>query len=104
MRFSKLFRVKEGKLDTLKQWFEILSNQRRGEAVTTFAYENISREIFVLFTGNDGYNYVIGLNEVTGEYKTGDPDVKINQEHKAIREECLEPISDNGAVILDLSL
>ena len=104
MHFSKIFRVREGKLDTLKQWFEVLSGERKDEAVATFAYENVSREVFVIFKGYDGTNYVVGLNEVTGEHRKGDPAVKINQEHRAIMEECLERISENGEILLDLSL
>lgn len=103
MHFSKIFRVREGKLATLRQWFAVLSNERKEEAIATFEYENVSREVFVLFRGNDGHEYVIGLNEVTGEHKKGDPAVKINQEHTKILKECLEPISDNGEVLLDLS-
>jgi hypothetical protein len=104
MHFSKIFKVKEGKLDTLQQWFEVLSNERREEAIATFTYENVSREVFVLFKGYDGSDYVIGLNEVTGEHKKGDPEVKINQEHTKILKECLEPISENGQVLLDLRI
>ncbi len=104
MYFSKLFKVKEGKLDTLKQWFEVLSSERREEAVATFAYENVSREVYLLFKGYDGHHYVIGLNEITGEHKKGDPTVKINQEHRTVMEECLERISENGELLLDLSL
>lgn len=48
MHVSKLFRVKEGKLDMLRQWFVVLSHERKEEAVATFAYENVSREVFVL--------------------------------------------------------
>lgn len=104
MHFSKIFKVKEGKLETLKQWFEVLSSERREEAVDTFVYENVSREVFVLFKGYDGRDYVIGYNEVTGEHKKGDPAVKINQEHREVMEQCLERISENGEVLLDLSL
>lgn len=104
MHFSKLFKVKEGKLETLKNWFEVLSGERREEAIETFEYENVSREVFVLFNGNDGQNYVIGLNEVTGEHRKGDPEVKINQEHTKILKECLEPVTENGRVLLDLSI
>lgn len=104
MHFSKIFKVKEGKLDVIKQWFSVLSNERREEAVATFEYENVSKEVFVLFEGEDGCNYVIGLNEVTGEHRKGDPEVKINQEHTKIMKECLEPISDNGKVLLNLSV
>ncbi|MBP6881482.1 MAG: hypothetical protein KBC35_02545 [Candidatus Pacebacteria bacterium] len=104
MHFSKIFRVREGKLDTLKQWFAVLSGERKEEAIATFAYENVTRETFVLFKGNDGEYYVIGFNEVNGEHKKGDPEVKINQEHSKVRQECLEPISENGELLLDLSV
>ena len=104
MRFSKIFKVKEGKLGELKQWFEILSGERKEEAIATFEYENVSREVFTLFQGEDGFHYVVGLNEVIGEHKKGDPEVKINQEHTKILKDCLEPISDNGEVLLDLSI
>lgn len=98
-----MFKVREEKLNALRKWFEILSNERRAEAIDTFEYENISREVFVLFQGYDGNNYVIGLNEVTGQQRNGDPAIPINQEHKKILEECLEPVSMNGNVLLDLS-
>jgi hypothetical protein len=104
MRFSKLFKVREGKLDTLKNWFEVLSGDRKDEAVATFEYENVSREVFVLFQEQEGDHYVIGLNEVTGEHKKGDPEVKINQEHTKILKECLEPVSERGEILLDLGI
>jgi len=103
MHFSKLFRVKEGKVDILKQWFAVLSKERKEEAISTFKYENVEREVFVLFKGDEGEYYVIGLNEHSGLRKTGDPTVKINQEHTRILVECLEKISDNGEMLLDLS-
>lgn len=103
MHFSKIFKVKDGKLNILKQWFDVLSNERREEAISTFEYENVEREVFVMFKGIDGDDYVIGLNEVNGELKKGDPSVQINQEHRKIMEECLESISENGEVLLDLS-
>ena len=104
MHFSKILRVKEGKLNTVRQWFEVLSHERREEAVATFAYENVEREVFVLFKGHEGEHYVIGFNEVSGEHKKGDPGVQINREHNKIRQECLEPISENGEVLLDLCI
>lgn len=102
MHFSKIFRVKAGKLETLKEWFAVLSTERKDEAVATFAYENVTREVFVSFKGNDGEHYVIGCNEVSGVRKQGDPEVKINQEHNRVKRDCLEPISENGELLLDL--
>ena len=104
MHFSKIFKVKEGKLEKVKEWFNILNTIRREEALSTFSYEGITREIFVLFEGKDGNHYVIGLNEAEGEPKRGDPDVTINIEHNALKQECLESITNNGKIILDLKI
>lgn len=60
--------------------------------------------MFVLFKGRDNLHYVIGMNEVNGEIRSGDPEVKINQEHSKIKTECLEVVSENGEVLLDLSI
>lgn len=91
-------------MDDIKSWFKVLSGDRKEEAIATFEYENVSREVFVLFSGHNGNSYVVGLNETTGEHRGGDPDVKINQEHTKILKECLEPVSDNGSVLLDLQI
>lgn len=104
MQFSKIYKVKEGKLTMLRQWFLVLSNERMDEAVATFAYENVTREVFILFKGLDDNNYVVGFNETNGELKKGDPEVKINQDHAQVKEECLERISENGEILLDLSV
>ena len=101
--FSKLFRVKEGKLERVKEWMSILSSSRRKEAIETFEYENVKREVVVVFQGDDGSHYLIGLNEASSDYRAGDPDVSINQEHSEFKKECLEPVSKNGQVLLDLS-
>jgi Family of unknown function (DUF6176) len=101
MYFSRIFRVKEGKLEKLKEWFDVLSGDRRMEAVATFAHENVTREVFALFKGNDDQYYVIGFNETSGPLQKGDPNVKINQEHAAVKKECLDPISDQGEVLFD---
>jgi len=104
MHFSKILKVKEGKLETLKEWFKVLGGDRKEEVIRTFEHENVAREVFVLFKGREGQDYVIGVNVITGEHRKGDPEVKINQEHTKILKECLEPISENGEVLLDLSL
>ncbi len=102
MYFSRIFKVKDGKLLRLKEWMEQLSTVRRSEAINTFEYENVTREIFVYFKGHDGNNYVIGLNEANEPYRSAEPTVPINQEHNSIKKECLEPISEKGEVWLDL--
>lgn len=102
MQFSKLFKVKEGKLDTLREWFTVLAGERKEEALATFEDEHVTREIFVHFRGNDGTDYVIAANEAEGEIERGDRTVPINAEHNQIKAECLEPISDVGAILVDL--
>lgn len=104
MHFSKIFRVKERKLDELKSWFNVLSDERKDEAIATFEYENVEKEVFVLFKGNDGENYVIGFNQVNGDYRKGDPKVKINQEHREVMERCLEKTTSDGEILLDLHI
>lgn len=102
IKFSKLFEVKVGKVQVLKDWLVTLGAVRKKEALATFAYENITREVFVLFKGDDRKCYVAAFNEMSGIHRKEDPTVQINKEHKRIREECLEPISSPGEVLLDL--
>ena len=104
MYFSRLFKIKEGKLGTFTSWMDEIMESRKDETLSTFAYERITREMFVLFKGNDGADYVIGLNEAPAEPGESDPSVEINQLHLKIKRECLEPISMHGEILLDLSL
>jgi hypothetical protein len=104
MHFSKLYRVKEGKLDQIINWFKELSTARKNEAIATFEYEGVKREMFVLFAGNDGTHYVIGLNDSDGIPKPGNPNVPINQEHAKMKNECLEAISMPGEMLIDLHI
>jgi len=102
MYFSRIWKIKEGKLEKFKAWMEELSTTRKEEALATFEFEHVTREVFVLFKGNDSHDYVIGLNEAATEPLPGDPSVAINQEHSSIKKECLEPITERGQVLLDL--
>jgi hypothetical protein len=104
MYFGRILKVKPEKLDTVKNWFNQLSTTRKTEAISTFAYESVTREVFSIFKGLDGEHYVIGLNEATNTPKKGDPSVQINQEHTAIMAECFEPFSEKGDVLLDLDI
>jgi hypothetical protein len=88
----------------LQSWFSELGGPRRDEALATFAYQNVTREAFALFKGLDGNYYVIGFNDLCGELKSGDPAVQINKEHREILRQCLEPISENGSLLVDLNL
>lgn len=106
MYFGRLCRVKEGKLEKVREWFATLSTARHDEAIATFAYEGVTREVFVLFKGLDGNYYVLGCNETEGGNppRPGNQTVPINQEHAAMKKECLEPISERGEVLTDLKI
>lgn len=104
MQFSRLYKVKEGKINIFKQWLAVLNGERKQEAVATFVHENITREVFVLFNGIDGDAYVAGLNEANGCIEKSDQAVAINQEHSEIKRECLESISEPGEILLDLAI
>ncbi len=104
MHFSKLYKIKEGKISTLKKWFSVLENQRVDEAIATFASENITRETFVLFSLGKNKYFLLGLNEANGNPKKSDPELVINKEHQKILSECLEPVSEKGEIILDIRL
>lgn len=103
MYFGRILKVKPEKLDKVKTWFNEMNTTRREEALSTFSFEGITREVFSLFKGIDDQYYVVGLNEASGIPKKGDPSVLINQEHSAIMIECLEPFSEKGEILLDLS-
>ncbi len=106
MHFSKIFKVREGKLEKWKGWMRELDTTRRKEALETFEFENITRETFVLFKGINGEHYVLGLNETKDPSQIlgpSDKNIPINFEHTAIKKECLEPISEPGEIFLDLN-
>ncbi|HTU12437.1 MAG TPA: DUF6176 family protein [Allosphingosinicella sp.] len=99
---SRLYMVKQGMLQEVQDWMLTLSTVRREEALATFQYEDVDREIFVLFRGFGGEYYAFGFNLAGEAYRPGDPDVLINREHLAMKKACLEPISAKGEVFLDL--
>lgn len=103
MYFGRLYKIKDGKLEKIRDWFNKLNTDLRDEAIATFSHEGVQREVFALFKGSNKEYYVVGLNEASGIPKQGDPSVQINQEHAAIKLECLEAISDKGEILLDLT-
>jgi hypothetical protein len=105
MHFSRIWKVREGKLETFKDWMNQLGGTRRDEALATFEFEHVTREVFVLFPGKDGTQYVVAMNETTeGDPLPSDKSVAINVEHRAILLECLEPITEKGEILIDLKL
>jgi hypothetical protein len=103
LTFSRIFKIKEGKLDVFKNWMNELSTTRRDEAIATFDYENVTREVFAVFKGKDGEDYVVAFNEGGDIPGPSDPNVPINKQHNLIKQECLESFSDRGEIVMDLS-
>jgi len=100
--FSKIFKIKPDKEHVFFDWMEEI-HMRKEEAVKTFEYEGVRREVFVTFKNPGGDTYVVGFNEALEAPKKSDKNVEINRKHAEIMRECLEPISERGTVVLDLS-
>ncbi|MBI4121834.1 MAG: hypothetical protein HY461_00725 [Parcubacteria group bacterium] len=94
-------KVKPGKIDALRAWFDQLHTQRRDEAIATLPYESVLHETTFLFE-QDGQWYAVWYMESEGEPKPSDKTVRINQEHAAILQECLEPDKVKIAPAYDL--
>lgn len=102
--FSKLFRIKQGKLEIFTDWLNTINGPLKEEALTTLTQERVTRETYVLFRNkNQDIYYVVGLNEALDTPLDSDPNISINQKHKQIKSECLEPISNPGEIILNLT-
>lgn len=91
MKRYVLLKVKEGKLDQWKQWCTLLMTSRKQEALDSFKYENVASEECHLFEV-EGKHYLLGVAEFDGEHKEANMDLPINQEHKAMKKECLENV------------
>lgn len=100
--FSKIFVVKQDREAEFSAWVDYI-NSHKDEAIATFEYEGINREVFVTFQGRDDRTYVIFSNEADQEPIPGDQSVPINAEHTRIKNECLEPIAGRGQVVVNLS-
>ena len=88
-----VMRVREGKLATWKAWCAELVGQLREEAIATLAEEKVLEEMCFLFTLNSE-SYVIGFADSEGETLPANMAREINQKHKAMKQECLEYVSD----------
>ena len=88
-----LMRVREGKLAMWKAWCTELAGSLREEATVTLAEEKVLEEMCLLFTLN-GESYVIGFADSEGETLPANMTREINQKHKAMKQECLEYVSD----------
>ena len=95
-----LFKIKDDKLNSWKEWCNELMYSRKDEAIATFADEHVKRETFVVFATKNG-NFVLGRNEYLEDLKKGSPDIQINIDHKIKMRECLEPLA-SGEILCDL--
>lgn len=89
----RLFKVKDGKLSEWLSWCEKLNTTLREEAGATIRDEGALYEFFVTFELN-GSHYSIGfmLTADGQEPQPSDSSQAINQEHRRLRQECLEYI------------
>ena len=94
MNYSNVnvFKIKDGKLETWREWCNQLNTTRRSEAMAALEQEGVNCEFFAIFKIKDHY-YTLGA-EIGGQTGgTLNPeDSEINATHKKIKEECLEYI------------
>lgn len=82
-----IFKIKEGKVDTWKQWCTDVNTIFRSEAIEAIKEEGIKYEAFsIVNIGTDFYT--IGF----GDDGTNIPNMEreINKKHKEMKKECLE--------------
>ena len=95
----RVYKVKEGKLDKLRDWTNKLSGVYRKEVLESLREEMVEREFIAIFEMNDNY-YVFGFMD--GECLPA-TDTDLNRSHKDIMKECLEPVS-GAEVLYDLKV
>lgn len=86
-----IFRVKEGKVDEWIRWCHRLESDLHDEAMNTLMEERITEEFCALAWIGDTA-YVFGF--VTGEMLPPNMARSINVEHKKLKTECLEFVSE----------
>ncbi|PJE64270.1 MAG: hypothetical protein COU90_03575 [Candidatus Ryanbacteria bacterium CG10_big_fil_rev_8_21_14_0_10_43_42] len=83
----KLYKVKEGKEQTLTDWGNTLMNERKDEAIATLKEEQCLREFLTMFTiDNSSYIAII----MQGDNILPSTNKEINQTHKKIIRECTD--------------
>lgn len=83
-------KIKPGKLDTIRDWFEKLNTVYKKEAAHSLEAEHVLREQ-TFFVELGGEWYVGWVIDAEGDILPADPDQWVSQEHKKIKMECLEP-------------
>jgi hypothetical protein len=90
MNEAYIFKIKENKLDTWKNW-ELELMKRKSEALETIIEEGeIFEGSFIFEIKGDWYVMLYGYNE---EELLPATDKEINNKHKLIKKECLERVT-----------
>lgn len=85
---AHLFKIKEGKLTTWKEWCLYLSTHRT-EVLETLKHEGWKSETYKLFQ-HGGDFYVLGMNHAMGATQKADKAIPLNVQHFDKLKECLE--------------
>jgi hypothetical protein len=96
-----LFKIKEGKLDTWKNWCGVLRTTYKEEALETLKEEGLIYEACVGFE-IEGNWYTLGI--VQGEEKPINLERELNIKHRAIRKECLQRVTPDFETWYELSI
>lgn len=90
--YSKLYKVKEGKVDAWREWGRELVSKNKDVAIKTLELENVIDEAFFLFE-IEGCFYSFAYMIVDEEFSPI-TDHPLNKLHKQKIKECLEPFCE----------
>lgn len=85
-----LFKVKKGKLDTLKKWGIYLQKHKK-EVLQALKYERVNYETLQLFK-TKGEWYVLGVMECQKNFRPADMKDPLNAKHFAVLKKCLQKV------------
>lgn len=95
---TRLFEIKEGKLDTWRQWCDLLQTKYLSEAQETLQEEKVTAEFFLVFE-IDGKSYTLGGGFF--EEKILEPtERELNHLHMTKKKECLIPVAEPDLLYL----
>ena len=95
---TSAWQIKPGKRQKLHDWLHTLNTTRRQEAAATLTYENCSAE-YAYVTTHDRVDYVMFLAFHHDTPKRMDMSITINQEHKAVLDDCVGDRVDDAKAI-----
>ncbi len=89
----RLFRIRQGKLQTFLDWGQYL--QHSMEAIETLKEEHVKFEAFYYFKIGDDY-YTIGVTDNPNPLPATERE--LNKQHKLVLKECLEIVGNVNQV------